>query len=100
MATATLEARQLMLKGLARAEGAHKEALDCAKWLAELIGNKQPTVTADDVFQWIDPKALGPAAGAIFRDGTWEFSHWQESTRETNHGRPLRAWRLSAGRES
>jgi len=96
MSTATVGRHQMEL-GLARAESSHKEALDLAKWVAELIGHKQPTVTVDDVFLWIDPEALGAAAGAIFRYGPWEFVNWQESMRESNHGRPIRAWRLRNG---
>jgi hypothetical protein len=80
--------------GLERASSAHRTSLEAAKLLAEFIGGKQDTVSADDVFKWFDPSALGASAGAIFRNGPWTFSHWATSERESNHCRPLRAWRL------
>ena len=86
--------KQLMLAGLRKASQAHKDSLAAAQWLAEMIGHQQETVTADDVFRWVDPSAVGAAAGNLFRGGSWVFSHWQDSERPSNHGRPLRAWRL------
>jgi hypothetical protein len=51
-------------------------------------------VTTDDVFQFLDPRCLGNAAGQIFRGAEWEFVEWRESKRPSNHARPVRAWRL------
>ena len=93
MSTATVGREQMEL-GLARAESSHKEALDCAQLVAQFLGSDGAFISADDVFKIIDSKALGKACGAIFRTSDWEFVGWQESTRESNHGRPLRAWRL------
>jgi len=95
MSTATVGS-QLKLIGLERAESAHKESLDAAKFLAEMLGHKQNFVTVDDVFKYINPKALGNAAGAIFRSDSWEFVGWVPSWRESNHARPVRSWRLRA----
>ena len=92
-------AKLQMELGLERASCAHEESLEAARFLAELLGNKQAFVTADDVFKYFNPSALGAAAGAIFRDAkSWTFSHWAQSERESNHARPLRAWKLRASR--
>jgi hypothetical protein len=93
VSTTTIGREQMEL-GLARAGSTHYEALQVAQLVAQFLGGTQETVTVDDVFAWVDPKALGKAAGAIFRNGPWDFVGWQESTRESNHGRPIRSWRL------
>jgi hypothetical protein len=64
------------------------------------LGRVDRTATADDVdIALADLKRthaeLGPAAGAIFRDGCWRFTgQWQASNRDSNHGRPVRVWSL------
>lgn len=85
---------QLKLRGLAKASSAHRDSLLAARLLATFIGGKQETVTADDIFAYFAPAALGMASGALFRDEHWQFSGWVESQRESNRGRFLRSWRL------
>jgi hypothetical protein len=86
--------RQMFLTGLKRASAAHKESLLAAQFVAELLGAKQDTVCADDVCKYINPKALGNAAGGIFRNGPWEVVGFQQSNRpERRTGRQL-VWRL------
>jgi len=93
-------AHEQMELGLERAASAHRTSLEAAKLLAEFIGGKQDTVTIDDVMRYFHPSALGASAGAVFRNGPWFFSHWSVSERESNHARPVRAWRLNANGHS
>jgi len=63
-------------------------------------GRHDRTVTADDAARYlvangISDKALGSAAGSLFRGRQWEFTgQWAKSARVTNHGSDLRIWRL------
>lgn len=60
-------------------------------------------VTADDAYAYLaqigeKERALGNAAGALFRSGEWEFTGcWTPSTRVSNHARMVRVWRLRDG---
>jgi hypothetical protein len=57
-------------------------------------------VTADDATKFLvgigEPdRALGNAAGSLFRSAEWEFTGcWTPSVRVSNHARVLRVWRL------
>lgn len=57
-------------------------------------------VTADDAYRYLtqigeSERALGNAAGALFRSTEWEATGcWTPSTRVSNHARMLRVWRL------
>jgi hypothetical protein len=57
-------------------------------------------VTADDYEGFLTTigesnKALGNAAGAIFKHSDWEFTGvWTPSRRKTNNARHIRVWRL------
>jgi hypothetical protein len=84
----------MFLKGLRRASDAHKEALNAAKWLAELIGHQKETVTITDVTRYISPKALGQASGAVFRGGPWEFVGYERSERLERQSGTIGRWRL------
>ena len=90
--------KQLKLQGLELAASKYRESLAVAQLLAQFIGRKQETVSADDVFRLVSPSALGQAAGALFRGNEWEFVGWKESTRGSNHARPIRVWRLLSQR--
>jgi hypothetical protein len=71
------------------------------RMLARERGNR--CVTADDAFTYLQQigeqeRALGNAAGALFRTGEWEFTGcWTPSTRVSNHARMVRVWRLKDG---
>ncbi len=72
-------------------------ARDFAKMVA--LSRSSRIATADDVMESLkklgyEPKRLGNAAGSIFRGKEWEFVGWVNSTRPTNHARPIRVWRL------
>lgn len=95
---AAVSPRQLADAGLERAAAHRREALDLARLLAEMLAHKNGSVTADDVFLYLHPEALGKAAGAIFRDEQWEFIGWEPSTRASNHARWIRRWRLRGNR--
>ena len=88
---------QLKLRGLAQAESKHKEALALARFVAELLGADGREVSADSVFRYINPKALGNAAGQIFRDGPWQAVGFKESTRLERRAGLQRTWRLKKG---
>lgn len=86
--------KQLKLDGLRLTIAKHKHALKVAQLLAQFLAGTRGVVTTDDVFQFLDPRCLGNAAGQIFRGAEWEFVEWRESKRPSNHARPVRAWRL------
>lgn len=65
--------------------------------LAREIGRRQRFVSADDVAlemerHQIERKALGNAAGGIFRGREWKFDSWTTSARIAAHGRGIRVW--------
>ncbi len=88
------QAKQLFLTGLKRASAAHQEALAAAKWLAEMIGHQQETVTITDVTRYISPKALGNSAGGVFRGEQWEFLGYERSSRLERQSGTIGRWRL------
>ncbi len=57
-------------------------------------------VTADDAVEYLvkigeSERALGNAAGSLFRSHEWEATGcWTPSTRISNHARMVRVWRL------
>jgi hypothetical protein len=84
----------MFLTGLKRASAAHKESLMAAQFVAELLGAKQETITIEDVSSYISPKALGNAAGAVFRNGPWEFVGYERSSRLERQAGTIGRWRL------
>jgi hypothetical protein len=80
----------------------HKESLlKFAKKVACEIGRRQGIVTADDVQRElvekhkISDRALGNAAGSLFK-GPWRFTgQTVKSVRVSSHGRLLRVWQYT-----
>jgi len=92
-------ATQLRLRGLKLTTEKHKESVTAARFLAELLGNKQPTVTIEDVYRaGMAPSALGNAAGGVFESERWEMAGWRRTTRLEARGRWVMQWRLRASR--
>ena len=54
------------------------------------LSREDRTASADDTVV-----KLGPAAGSLFKGKEWCFVDWKVSRRASNHGRPIRLWRLS-----
>jgi|SRR6266567_3192003 len=87
-------------RGQAQASLSRKQLLELAKLAAVRIARRQGTVTSDDVFaemlrEGLDPTALGPAAGCVFRGAEFEFTgRWEKSQRVSNHASDLRVWQL------
>ena len=94
-------------KGLARKEEAltnlehsRRGALEAARKVAVQVAKIRGSCSADDVYKnlitrgWGE-RALGNAAGAIFRGKDWEPCGWVQSKRVSNNGRMIRLWRLA-----
>lgn len=94
VSTAAVSPRQLRDDGLKRAAAHRQEALDLARLLAEMLAHKQGLVSADDVFELMDPKALGNAAGLIFSGPQWEPVGFKQSRRLGRRCGTQRVWRL------
>jgi len=94
-----IEADRLKHEGMHRAAHAKSALLEMARDRARRIAQEQGEVTMDDVMQrlvheGIDPTALGPAAGSVFKNAEWEFTgRFVKSARITNHSRLLRVWK-------
>lgn len=87
-------------KGMDEAAAAKASLLAHARELAVKIGQRQPTVTADDVAlalecEGISVFALGSAAGSLFKGGKFEWTgEFVKSARIHAHSNLLRQWRL------
>jgi hypothetical protein len=107
MTTSGMEAKQLGMD-LAASAPSHRTALEVAREGVFEAAREESTIdwrtngtaTADDAYDrlrvcGIPESALGNAAGSIFADREmWEPVGWRPSTRPSNHGRPIRVWRL------
>lgn len=86
--------------GIALAAAAKPELLAAARTIAKQIATVRGQVHMDQVAQemergGMDPVALGPAAGSVFKSKEWEWTgEFVKSERITNHSRLLRVWRL------
>lgn len=94
------EAARRKDEGMALAASAKPELLAAARTIAREIVALHGEVHMDQVAQemerrGLDPVALGPAAGSVFKGTDWEFAgRFVKSDRITNHSRLLRVWRL------
>ena len=84
--------------GLSLAEAARTSTMAYARALARRFAlecTASREITIDDVQILLGGRSLGNAAGAVFRNGEWEFSgRWMKSARKGNHHRMIRVWRL------
>lgn len=86
-------------EGKARAAEGHATLLDVARELARRHGQMYGTCTADDVQRALDARgvsvrALGNAAGSLFRGSEWEWTgEFVKSDRVHAHRNLLRVWR-------
>ena len=84
--------------GIRDAASARAELVAHARKLAKAFAIQcvaSREITIDDVQILVGDADLGPAAGAVFRNGEWEFSgRWMKSARKGNHHRMIRVWRL------
>jgi hypothetical protein len=86
---------------LATASLSRQQLLALAKVYAVRVARLCGSVTADDVFYemlkaGLDPTALGPAWGSVFRGESFVFTgRWEKSKRVSNHASDLRVWRLN-----
>lgn len=101
--TAGRSGEALKTRGMQQAAENRALALRTAQHSAKFLagGYIPKTITIDDVFaHWEKtgfkdgPKLLGNAAGMVFKESCWQFVSWVPSTRPSNHGRPIRSWRL------
>jgi hypothetical protein len=105
MATATMDLFAGMAardEGIAQAAESRNQLVNKVREHLRLIaisrGNR--CVTADDYEGFLTTigesnRALGNAAGAIFKHPDWEFTGvWTPSRRKTNNARHIRVWRL------
>jgi hypothetical protein len=92
------ESRRRKERGIALAADAVPTLLNRARSFGRRHAALYGKVTADDVGAWLEQSGepqLGPAAGQLFRSPEWEFTgEFVQSTRNTNHARLLRVWRL------
>ena len=84
--------------GIRDAASARAELVAYARRLAKKFAlecTASREITIDDVQILLGGRSLGNAAGAVFRNGEWEFSgRWMKSARKGNHHRMIRVWRL------
>ncbi len=84
-------------EGIARASEARAHQLGIARSVAKACAMKHPErlCSIDDVQRVILQEGihLGMAAGGVFREKCWEFSHLTKSMRKTNHVRPISVWK-------
>lgn len=96
---------QLKLDGMKRAKRKRSLVLQQAKLIAGRIAARRQSreCSIDDVYEYMEnvyeglhfhPRALGNAAGSVFKGSEWEFVRFEPSTRPSNHGRIIRVWRL------
>jgi len=90
--------RQLRLIGMNRASHKHREALKVAQLLAQFLARKRVVISADDVFEFIKPEALGNAAGSIFSGPEWQAVGIRQSTRLGRRAGIQRTWVLNGHR--
>ena len=89
--------------GIDQAAANHASLLTFARELAREIARSRADrcCTADDVQaeierRGISVRALGNAAGGLFRGTEWTWTgRWQKSARLHAHANPLRIWHLS-----
>jgi len=92
---------ELANKGIALAADNKGELVTRGRDIALRIAATRGEVTADDVQyelakEGVSVKALGNAAGAIFRDRRFKFTgRMAKSTRIHAHGNLLRVWELA-----
>jgi hypothetical protein len=92
---------ELANKGIALAADNKGELVTRGRNIALRIAATRGEVTADDVQyelakEGVSVKALGNAAGAIFRDRRFKFTgRMAKSTRIHAHGNLLRVWELA-----
>ncbi len=92
---------ELANKGIALAADNKGELVTRGREIALRIAATRGEVTADDVQyelakEGVSVKALGNAAGAIFRDRRFKFTgRMAKSTRIHAHGNQLRVWELA-----
>lgn len=87
--------------GMEQAAANHSSLLAYARLVAVEIARSRPSreVTADDVAAALEERgvscrALGNAAGSLFRDSCWAFSgRYEKSVRLHAHRNLLRVWR-------
>lgn len=96
-----IAAREAAEKGIGRAAENKASLLKFARGLAVGLGVKNGRVTADDVQRamvdrGISERALGNAAGALFRGPRWRFTgETVKSVRVHSHGRLIRVWQYT-----
>lgn len=94
-----IEAREAAERGMDRAAENKASLLEFAKGVARKLGRSRPFVTADDVQREliethkISDRALGNAAGSLFKGSDWECIGTCKSERVSAHGRLIRKWR-------
>lgn len=87
-------------RGIAQAAEHKRSLLKFARQVAIGLGKQKVFVTADDVqrelaeIHNISDRALGNAAGSLFRGGNWVWTgETAKSIRVHSHGRLLRVWK-------
>lgn len=92
-------AREAAEQGIAEAADNKRSLLEFAKKKAIELGRQNQFVTADDVQaalveNKISDRALGNAAGSVFKDKTlWRYAdRVVKSERVSSHGRLIRVW--------
>jgi hypothetical protein len=94
-----IKAREAAERGMRQAADNKASLLEFAKGVARDLGRKREFVTADDVQRVlvethrISDRALGNAAGSLFKGSDWQFAGVTKSTRVSAHGRLIRKWR-------
>lgn len=94
-----IAANEAAEQGIAQAAAKKRSVLEFAKKKAIELGRQNWCVTADDVqlalvAEGISDRALGNAAGSVFKDKTlWRYANRVvKSERVSSHGRLIRVW--------
>lgn len=85
---------QLKLEGMKLAAAKHKDSLAAAQWLAQLIGQKQETVSINDIRQYFGAEALQNASGSVFAGGDWRHVGYIKASHDAGHAREVKLWKL------
>ena len=99
--TATPTAEQLKVAGMDRAAENKKSLLKVARKVARRIATEKGVVTMDDVqaalaLMDISDRALGNAAGSVFRGPEWKWTGRRiKSKRPHSHANEIKVWALS-----
>jgi len=84
--------------GIARIIDTNATFVETARGIARLLARRIGVVCMDDVRKVLNDYGITPkhqnAFGAVFKGDEWVAVGWKQSEIPSNHGRPVRSWKL------